>query len=321
MTNSDAKSRPQVRYVTVEPEQEGQRIDNFLRTQLKGVPKTLIYRVLRKGEIRVNKKRAKPDYKLVSGDEVRIPPVRVSEPNAPDIIGRGFLDRLESAILYETDALMVINKPSGLAVHGGSGITSGLIEAVRQMRPDARFLELVHRIDRDTSGCLMIAKKRSMLRHLHEGLRERQIKKIYHALVVGRWEKRQQRIDEPLLRNELQSGERMVRVDNSGKSSITDFRLLRRFGDLATLVEASPLTGRTHQIRVHCQFAGHPIVGDSKYGDESINQRMKAYGIHRLMLHAAEVRAKLPDGEMLVVKAEMDLDLAALLSEHVSDGA
>ncbi|WP_409526091.1 23S rRNA pseudouridine(955/2504/2580) synthase RluC [Nitrincola sp. MINF-07-Sa-05] len=319
MTNSDAKSRPQVRYVTVEPEQEGQRIDNFLRTQLKGVPKTLIYRVLRKGEIRVNKKRAKPDYKLVSGDEVRIPPVRVSEPNTPEIIGRGFLDRLESAILYETDALMVINKPSGLAVHGGSGITSGLIEAVRQMRPDARFLELVHRIDRDTSGCLMIAKKRSMLRHLHEGLRERQIKKVYQALVVGRWEKRQQRVDAPLLRNELQSGERMVRVDNSGKSSITDFRLLRRFGDLATLVEASPLTGRTHQIRVHCQFAGHPIIGDTKYGDERMNQQMKAYGIHRLMLHAAEIRARLPDGEMLVVKAELDMDLATLLADHVSD--
>lgn len=306
----DLSERPSVRFVKISADREGQRIDNFLRTELKGIPKTLVYRILRKGEIRVNKKRIKPDYKLVVGDEVRIPPVRVPEPDVPTPVGNSLALHLEKAVLYESDALIVLNKPSGLAVHGGSGINHGLIEALRQIRPEARFLELVHRLDRDTSGCIMVAKKRSMLRFLHEALREKQIRKVYHALVVGRWPNRRQRINAPLLRDELRSGERVVRVNPDGKESVTDFQVLRRFGDLATLVEASPLTGRTHQIRVHSQFAGYPIIGDSKYATDISNAQMKALGLKRLMLHAAELHIQLPGGERLSVKADYDLEMA-----------
>ncbi|EXJ11213.1 23S rRNA pseudouridine(955/2504/2580) synthase RluC [Nitrincola nitratireducens] len=313
MTESHEKNRPTVRFVVIEPDREGQRIDNFLRTELKGVPKTLLYRILRKGEIRVNKKRVKADYKLCAGDEVRIPPVRVAEQGESIPVGVSLSNHLADAVLYETDALIVINKPSGLAVHGGSGINNGLIEALRQLRPEARFLELVHRLDRDTSGCIMVAKKRSMLRYLHEALREKRVRKIYHALVCGRWPNRKQRVNAPLLRDELKSGERMVRVDASGKESITDFRVLRRFSDFCTLVEASPLTGRTHQIRVHSQFIGHPIVGDVKYGTDADNARMKSKGLRRLMLHAAELSLTLPDGTTLNVKADYDSEMQTAL--------
>ena len=305
----DSLDRPSVRFVTIAADREGQRIDNFLRTELKGIPKTLIYRILRKGEIRVNKKRIKPDYKLITGDEVRIPPVRVPEKNEPVPVGKGLAIHLEAAVLYESDGLIIINKPSGLAVHGGSGINNGLIEALRQIRPDARFLELVHRLDRDTSGCIMVAKKRSMLRFLHEALREKRIRKVYHAIVAGRWPNRRQRMNAPLLRDELRSGERIVRVHADGKESITDFQVLRRFGELATLVEACPLTGRTHQIRVHSQFAGYPIIGDNKYATDDNNQQMRDLGLKRLMLHAAELHLTLPDGDRLKVSADYDADM------------
>lgn len=319
MTESHEKNRPTVRFVVIEPDREGQRIDNFLRTELKGVPKTLLYRILRKGEIRVNKKRVKADYKLCAGDEVRIPPVRVAEQGESIPVGVSLSNHLADAVLYETDALIVINKPSGLAVHGGSGINNGLIEALRQLRPEARFLELVHRLDRDTSGCIMVAKKRSMLRYLHEALREKRVRKIYHALVCGRWPNRKQRVNAPLLRDELKSGERMVRVDANGKESITDFRVLRRFNDFCTLVEASPLTGRTHQIRVHSQFIGHPIVGDVKYGTDADNARMKSKGLRRLMLHAAELSLTLPDGTTLNVKADYDSEMQTALQVLASE--
>lgn len=318
---NDSINRPSVRFVKVAADREGQRIDNFLRTELKGVPKTLLYRILRKGEIRVNKKRVKADYKLIVGDEIRIPPVRVPEQDTPVPVGKGLAVHLEAAVLYESDALIVINKPSGLAVHGGSGINNGLIEALRQIRPDAHFLELVHRLDRDTSGCIMVAKKRSMLRYLHEALREKRIRKVYHALVVGRWPNRRQRINAPLFRDELRSGERIVRVHAEGKDSITDFQVLRRFGDVATLMEACPLTGRTHQIRVHSQFAGFPIVGDSKYATDSMNMQMRELGLKRLMLHAAELQLTLPDGNALKVSADYDAEMdhgIALLLAHTS---
>ncbi|KAA0875344.1 23S rRNA pseudouridine(955/2504/2580) synthase RluC [Nitrincola tapanii] len=321
MSDSQQDSRPQVRLLSIDAESAGQRIDNFLRTQLKGVPKTLIYRVLRKGEVRVNKKRIKPEYKLQLGDEVRVPPLRVSEAEVAAPVSRSLTEHLQQAILYETDALLIINKPSGLAVHGGSGINLGLIEALRQMRPEARFLELVHRLDRDTSGCIMVAKKRSMLRYLHEALREKRVRKIYHALVLGRWANRQQRVEAPLLRNELKSGERIVRVDAEGKASITEFKVLRRFGDLATLVEASPLTGRTHQIRVHAQFVGHPIIGDEKYAPDEGLKKMRALALKRLMLHAAELRLVLPDGEKLQVQAEYDAEMALAVQTLVQETA
>jgi len=300
-----------VRFLPVTEDQDGQRIDNFLRTALKGVPKSMIYRIVRKGEVRVNKGRVKPDTKLKAGDTVRVPPVRTAQEGDVVPVSKELLEKLEVSILYESDALIVINKPSGLAVHGGSGIQLGLIEAMRQMRPDSTFLELVHRLDRDTSGCIMVAKKRSMLRHLHEALRQgRGVSKIYHALVVGRWESADQKVDAPLKKNELVSGERIVRVQEDGKASITMFKVIRRFSSVATLIEAKPITGRTHQIRVHAQFAGHPIIGDAKYGVESINSQMQKEGIKRLFLHAAALTVTLADGEKLHFKAPLENKLS-----------
>ncbi|MEH6443591.1 MAG: 23S rRNA pseudouridine(955/2504/2580) synthase RluC [Oceanospirillaceae bacterium] len=308
----DNQVNSKVRLLTITEDQEGQRIDNFLRTALKGVPKSMIYRIVRKGEVRVNKGRVKPDTKLKCDDIVRVPPVRTAQEGEPVKVSRELLDKLEAAIIYESDALLVINKPSGLAVHGGSGIQLGLIEALRQMRPTLTFLELVHRLDRDTSGCIMVAKKRSMLRHLHEALRQGQgISKVYHALVIGRWDSTVQKIEAPLRKNELSSGERIVKVQEDGKASITLFKVIRRFANVATLVEAKPVTGRTHQIRVHAQFAGHPIIGDEKYGVESINSQMRPKGIKRLFLHAAALTVTLADGEKLHFKAPLEKNLTA----------
>jgi len=305
-----------VRFLDVTEDQDGQRIDNFLRTALKGVPKSMIYRIVRKGEVRVNKGRVKPDSKLKAGDTVRVPPIRTAKEGDPVQVSKELLEKLEAAILYESDALIVINKPSGLAVHGGSGIQLGLIEAMRQMRPDSTFLELVHRLDRDTSGCIMVAKKRSMLRHLHEALRQgRGVSKIYHALVIGRWDSSTQKVDAPLKKNELVSGERIVRVQEDGKASMTMFKVIRRFANIATLVEAKPITGRTHQIRVHAQFAGHPIIGDEKYGVETVNSQMQNEGIKRLFLHAAALTITLADGEKLHFKAPLEKKLSAAVDQ------
>jgi 23S rRNA pseudouridine955/2504/2580 synthase len=305
MNNPDAPITA-VQLLEVAPELAGQRIDNFLRTQLKGVPKTLIYRILRKGEVRVNKGRIKPEYKLQAGDVVRVPPLRLAERDAPEPLALGLLARLEAAIVYEDKALIVLNKPAGIAVHGGSGLNYGVIEAFRQLRPDAREIELVHRLDRDTSGLLMIAKKRSMLRHLHEALRGDGVDKRYLALVRGNWPTAKKQVNAPLLKNNLRSGERMVEVNVEGKEALTTFRVLRRFGDFATLVEASPITGRTHQIRVHAKHAGHSIAGDSKYGDEEFTREIRELGGKRLFLHAHSLRVKLPDGEILTVEAPVD---------------
>ncbi|PZP22890.1 MULTISPECIES: 23S rRNA pseudouridine(955/2504/2580) synthase RluC [Pseudomonas] len=295
-----------VQLLEVSPEFAGQRIDNFLRTQLKGVPKTLIYRILRKGEVRVNKGRIKPEYKLQAGDVVRVPPLRLAERDEPAPLALGLLERLEKAIVYEDKALIVLNKPAGIAVHGGSGLNYGVIEAFRQLRPDAKDIELVHRLDRDTSGLLMIAKKRSMLRHLHEALRGDGVDKRYMALVRGSWPAAKKKISAPLLKNNLRSGERMVEVNPEGKEALTVFRVLRRFGEFATLVEASPITGRTHQIRVHAKYAGHSIAGDSKYGDEEFTREIRELGGKRLFLHAYALTVPLPEGGELKVEAEVD---------------
>lgn len=295
-----------VQMLEVAPELAGQRIDNFLRTQLRGVPKTLIYRILRKGEVRVNKGRVKPEYKLQAGDLVRVPPLRLAERDEPEPLAQGLLERLEAAIVYEDKALIVLNKPAGIAVHGGSGLSYGVIEALRQLRPDAKELELVHRLDRDTSGLLMIAKKRSMLRHLHQALRGDGVDKRYMALVRGRWETSKKQVNAPLLKNTLRSGERMVEVTEDGKEALTLFRVLRRFGDFATLVEARPVTGRTHQIRVHARHAGHSIAGDSKYGDEEFTREIRELGGKRLFLHAYALRVPLPDGGELALEAPVD---------------
>ncbi|WP_026375031.1 23S rRNA pseudouridine(955/2504/2580) synthase RluC [Aestuariibacter salexigens] len=296
----------QVRIIDIDADQAGQRIDNFLRTFLKGVPKSAIYRILRKGEVRVNKKRIKPDYKIQAGDSIRVPPIRVS--SQPSAVPSAKLDKianLENCILFEDERLMVVNKPTGMAVHGGSGLSYGLIEGLRAIRPEQKFLELVHRLDRDTSGCLLVAKKRSALRHLHEQLREKRMDKRYLALVHGQWPAHRHTVKAPLLKNTLKSGERIVIVHDEGKPSITKFTVKQTFAN-ATLVQASPVTGRTHQIRVHSQFAGHPIAGDNKYGDSQKDSALGA-DINRLFLHAHELHFLHPaDDRQMCISAEPD---------------
>ncbi|KEA52673.1 23S rRNA pseudouridylate synthase [Mangrovibacter sp. MFB070] len=301
--------------VAISDEEAGQRIDNFLRTQLKGVPKSMIYRILRKGEVRVNKKRIKPEYKLVDGDEVRIPPVRVAE-REEDAVSPHLqkVAALTDAILYEDDHILILNKPSGTAVHGGSGLSFGVIEGLRALRPEARFLELVHRLDRDTSGVLLVAKKRSALRSLHEQLRDKGMQKDYLALVRGQWQSHVKVVQAPLLKNILKSGERMVKVSSEGKPSETRFKVEERFG-FATLVRCSPVTGRTHQIRVHTLHAGHPIAFDDRYGDREFDSQLNGSGLGRLFLHAAALRFTHPaTGETIRIEAPLDNELRQCLS-------
>jgi 23S rRNA pseudouridine955/2504/2580 synthase len=275
-----------VQLIEIEPDFIGQRIDNFLLARLKGVPKSVIYRVLRKGEVRVNKKRIKPEYKLQQDDVVRIPPLTVAAEGEPVSVKLSMVKNLEQHILFEDNDLIVLNKPSGMAVHGGSGLQFGVIEALRALRPLAKHLELVHRLDRDTSGCLLIAKKRSVLTHLHEQLRNKTVEKKYWALVAGDWDNKVRKVTEPLKKNTLQSGERVVRVDErEGKPSETRFRILQRYQQ-GTLVEAFPVTGRTHQIRVHTACTGHPIACDDKYVDNAFTAQMQQVGLNRLFLHA-----------------------------------
>ena len=295
-----------VQLIEISADQAGQRIDNFLIAQLKGAPKSLVYRILRKGEVRVNKGRIKPDYRLHAGDQVRLPPVRLAPEQAPEQAPKALLQRLEQAIAYEDTGLLVLNKPAGLAVHGGSGLNFGAIEALRQLRPQCRSLELVHRLDRDTSGLLMISKKRSLLRHLHQALRGGQMEKRYLALVKGAWPVSVKQVQAPLLKNHLRSGERMVEVSQAGKEALTRFKVVRRYADFASLVEASPVTGRTHQIRVHARHAGHPIGGDEKYGDDTFSQQLREWGGKRLFLHACALRLPLPDGQYLSLEAPTD---------------
>lgn len=304
------KSFNQVQFVTIDGDEAGQRIDNFLLARLKGVPKSMIYRIIRKGEVRVNKGRIKPEYKLNAGDSIRVPPVRVSEKEEVAVSPK--LDKvaaLSNCILYEDDHLMLINKPSGTAVHGGSGLSFGVIEGLRALRPEARFLELVHRLDRDTSGVLLIAKKRSALRALHEQLRLKQMQKDYLALVRGQWQSHTKVVQAPLLKNILQSGERVVKVSNEGKPSETRFKVEERF-EFATLVKASPVTGRTHQIRVHTLHAGHPIAFDDRYGDRDFDSQLVGTKLNRLFLHASSLTFTHPStGEQMRIEAPMDNQL------------
>jgi len=310
------EQKPKVTYVVVEPDRAGQRIDNFLVSQLKGVPNSLIYRVLRKGEVRVNKGRVKPDYRLSAGDSVRLPPLRTAPSRDPVGISPRLKRFLESRILWEDDSILVINKPSGLAVHGGSGVSLGLIEALRAMRPDGGFLELVHRLDRDTSGCLMVAKKRSRLRQLHGALRGGgAVEKVYTALLQGRWKGKKHTLDACLSKVTMPSGERVVRVSGSGRQSLTEFTVMDRY-DQATLVEARPITGRTHQIRVHAQFAGHAIAGDEKYSKKEGNDRFKQIGLNRLFLHASRLHIPGANGEPgLDIEAPLDAELIDVLGK------
>ncbi|WJW76788.1 23S rRNA pseudouridine(955/2504/2580) synthase RluC [Thiohalobacter sp. IOR34] len=311
MKSSEPQGGSRVRQVTIEAEQAGQRIDNFLMRHLKGVPRSLVYRLLRKGQVRVNRGRIKPEYRLQTGDLVRIPPVQSREPGTPPGPGAG--QRLAGRILYEDERLLVLDKPSGTAVHGGSGLSFGVIEALRASRPEARFLELVHRLDRETSGCLLIAKRRSELRMLHELLRSGAVEKRYLALLKGHWEGGPRTVDVPLRKSQLRGGERMVRVSADGKAARSRFSPLTRYRE-ATLVEVLLDTGRTHQIRVHAAHLGQPLAGDEKYGDAVFNRRMRELGLRRLFLHAHSLAFTRPEsGEEIHVSAPLDDDLRALL--------
>lgn len=296
----------------VEEEEEGQRIDNFLFTRLKGVPKSRIYRALRKGEIRVNKKRKKPEYRLVRGDYIRLPPLKLATTTKPDFLPSKLSALIEDNIIYEDKALIILNKPAGVPVHGGSGVSFGAIEILRKSRPKERTLELVHRLDKETSGCLLIAKKKSVLREIHQLLVNRQVVKIYLALVQGRCGFEEKIVEAPLKKYQLRSGERMVQVSSDGKSAKTHFKTLYRDNHMS-LLQVTPITGRTHQIRVHASYLGHPILGDSKYGG-SLPKKEDAELSNRLYLHAVEIGFELSSGVKISLCSCLDEAWSAVMS-------
>ena len=277
---------------------------------LGGVPKTRIYKAIRTGEVRINKGRAKPERKLNAGDVIRIPPISIAAREEGRRVPDRWSQRIDRSIIHNDSELMVIDKPTGLAVHGGSGVQFGLIESLRQMFPDQRYMELVHRLDRDTSGLVMIAKRASVLRELHTLLRGDGVDKRYLALVVGKWPAYRARVEASLEKSALPSGERIVRVTPEGRRSLTDFRVIERYRG-ATLIEAKPVTGRTHQIRVHAQHAGHPILGDPKYGSEEQLALAKARGLKRLFLHAQRLEFRLGE-RRYCFEAPLDDELSAV---------
>jgi 23S rRNA pseudouridine955/2504/2580 synthase len=304
-----------VQFITISADNAGQRIDNFLLSLEKGVPKSRIYRAIRKGEVRVNKGRIKQTYKLHLGDSVRVPPLRVAEKETMTTVSNSLTEQLQQAILLEDDDLLVINKPSGLAVHAGSQITQGLIEAMRILRADLTSLELVHRLDRDTSGCLLLAKNRSALLNLQQQMLEHDMNKRYLTLLKGSWGMEQKTVDAPLQKNTVSSGERMVRVDPTGKHAESLFIPIECFPE-AQLTEVVIFTGRTHQIRVHAQHIGHPLSGDEKYGERDFNKAMKQMGLKRLFLHAWKLGIHHPtSGEPLMIEAPIPEQLSATLEQ------
>lgn len=313
LMNTNDLDFTKVQLLTIDENHEGQRIDNYLLTLLKGVPKSHIYRLCRKGEIRVNKKRIKPDYRLQDEDIVRLAPIKVPKAKPQAKASLGLSKTIESNIIFEDQYMMAVNKPSGLAVHGGSGVNLGLIETLRQIRPQEKFLELAHRLDRDTSGVVLIGKKRKALTFLHDAFRSKQVNKQYWCLVAGKWPAAIKMVDAPLLRSELANGERRVFVDQKGKSSQTKFRVLKHYKKF-TWVEASPITGRTHQIRVHSACKQHPIIGDTKYCTDELNKLGKDHGVNRLFLHAASIKFPHPNShEMMQLEAKIEPKLQAVL--------
>jgi len=302
-----------VRHLEITPVHAGQRLDNFLLRELKGAPKSLIYRILRKGEVRVNGGRVQPGQRLQTGDVLRIPPVRLADaerraPRPPP----GLAERLREAVLHEDRELLVLDKPAGLAVHKGSGLDFGAIELLRSLRPDEPFLELAHRLDRETSGCLMLARTPGALRAIQSALRAGRVEKRYLALVRGYWNHGPREVNAPLRRNVLRGGERMVEVLDDGKPALTRFRPVSLFKP-ASLLEADIATGRTHQIRVHAAHVDHPLAGDEKYGDPAFNRMMaERYGLRRLFLHAHSLIVPL-GGREIAVSAPLDAELKAVL--------
>lgn len=301
-----------VQKVRIDDDRAGQRIDNFLRNELPGVPKSRVYRILRRGEVRVNGGRVRAEYKLQEGDEVRIPPARIRLEGAPppEKQAAGMLEN----VIYEDKRLLVINKPTGVAVHGGSGISHGVIELLRHARSDLKDLALVHRIDRETSGCLVMAKRRSALRELHERFREGQVEKNYLALVTGNWQLGEQLIDAPLWVQHRQNGERHVVVNSkNGKPAQTQVALSRLYGAYS-LLQCAPLTGRTHQIRVHLDHLEFSIIGDERYGDDDANRKARKNGLRRLFLHAQSIAFPDKSGNELHFTAPLAADLEHFLS-------
>ena len=293
-------------------EGEAQRIDNFLLRRLKGVPKSHVYRVLRSGEVRVNSGRIKPDYRLQIGDRVRVPPIRISQARKPEP------KILDLPIVFEDASFLVVDKPSGVAVHGGSGVSFGVIESLRAARPQAKVLELAHRLDRDTSGLLIVAKKRSALLELHRMLRDGEIEKIYVAVVKGRWEGGKREIREPLHKHVTAKGERRVSVNSEGQTAVTKVKPLET-GNEFSYLELRLMTGRTHQIRVHLAHAGHPVLGDDKYGDFELNRALARQGVKRLFLHARRLVFRHPIEKTPVrLESSVPADIQRFLEEALA---
>jgi 23S rRNA pseudouridine955/2504/2580 synthase len=316
--DAEGATRTAVRKVVLGEEDAGSRVDRVLARLLPGVPRTRLLRLLRRGEVRLNGGRVSGDARVAAGDVLRVPPVRLEAPDdgegtAPARVPQRLVDVVEGAVIHEDARLLVIDKPSGIAVHGGSGIGFGVIEALRASRPE-ETLELVHRLDRDTSGCLLVARRRSTLRSLHAMLREDAFDKRYLALVRGKWELGKKLVDAPLRTDLRVGGERTVRVDANGKQAQSEIRPVQFLGRLATLVEVRLLTGRTHQIRVHAAWAGHPVAGDAKYGDDEFNEQLRGFGLKRLFLHAHSIGFTDPERHVdLSISAPLPAELKAVL--------
>jgi len=311
--------RTEVRHSEVAESDSGQRLDNYLHRLLPDLPRSRLYRLIRKGEVRVNGRRVGPETRLNARDQVRVPPVRILPPAEPGRPPAELSARIAAGIVYEDPRLLVLDKPAGIAAHGGSGVSFGVIEALRALRPE-ESLELAHRLDRETSGCLLIARQRGTLRTLHELLREGEVEKRYLALLKGKWDLGAKRIDVPLRTDTRVHGERTVRAAASGKPSVSEFRPVEFFGKRATLVEVTLRTGRTHQIRVHAQHAGHPVAGDEKYGDPLFNRELAALGLKRMFLHAHSVSFSWPQGGEFSVNTPLPPDLRAVLDTLAAEG-
>ena len=308
----DDLSQHEVRFLEVSEEESGQRLDNYLLRNIAGVPKTRIYRAIRKGEVRVNKGRSTVGYRVQATDLVRVPPLSVGQSPPISKPSSAWEKRLLSAVVLDNSDLLVINKPPGMAVHGGSGVRLGLIESLRVMYPEERYLELVHRLDRDTSGLVLIAKNASALRELHAQLRVNQVDKVYWACTAGKWPAYQKSVAAPLAKAHAPSGERMVRVSPNGKRSRTEFKVIERFQQ-ASLLEVKPISGRTHQIRVHVQHVGHPILGESKYLSDKSEALTQRIGLKRLFLHAKSISFEL-SGEHYELNCPIDQELVSVLA-------
>jgi len=309
----ESKQKTMVVVREVEEEEADQRLDNFLMRYLKGVPKSRIYRIIRRGEVRVNGCRSNPAYRLAVADKVRIPPIRSAEEKELPAVAPKHAQSLLSQIIYEDERFLLLNKPAGWAVHGGSGINLGVVETLRQVIPHGQQIELAHRLDRDTSGCLLLAKKRSALKMIQQELRSQTWNKEYITLLKGKWEGGTQIVDAPLQKNVLRSGERIVTVNVDGKQARSEFTPLE-VGENWSLVLVKLITGRTHQIRVHSAHIGHPVAGDERYGDKAFNQWCKAHGLQRMFLHAYKVKIALPELDMEIKhSAPLDANLKTFL--------